>query len=170
MKFVLGVTLLLCLGTGPGLADPPSGPASVAETSAPVNSAAPATPATTSNPSSAAPVEETPSAVPGSQTSRDAPSAPATPAPSAQSTARNTDEAQVEKQLRAQGYSVQMRNGEKVFCRRNPVLGSRLPGPLSCLTAEEAETIARSVRDDTERQQQRRGNCLMGSKGTMCGG
>jgi len=96
--------------------------------------------------------------------------APAAAAPSA--TARKLDEAQVEKELRAQGYLPQMRNGEKIFCRRESVRGSRLPGPLVCMSADQAETMARETQRDTERMQQRSGSCLSGGgrSGTMCGG
>jgi hypothetical protein len=44
---------------------------------------------------------------------------------------------ETEKNLRSAGYKPEMRNGAKLWCRKEPVLGSRLAEQKNCGTAEE---------------------------------
>jgi hypothetical protein len=60
---------------------------------------------------------------------------------------------QREKLLRAKGYRLETRNGEKLYCRTEAVLGSRLPGRKVCGTAEEFEERERASRDMVEKAQ-----------------
>lgn len=59
----------------------------------------------------------------------------------------------------------QMRNGDRIFCRREVPLGSHLPTVLNCVSAEEAERIAQAARGDTEHSQRRMTSCLMNANG-----
>ena len=58
-----------------------------------------------------------------------------------------------EKRLIAQGYRPEMRNGEKVFCRRDEELGSRLSGVKHCGTVAELKTAQATNREEVERAQ-----------------
>jgi hypothetical protein len=71
-----------------------------------------------------------------------APPANAAPAQAATTTAQAASPQQPTTQfddhnLRAKGYQVKMINGEKYYCRREDVLGTRLQGALQCTEAEE---------------------------------
>jgi hypothetical protein len=76
-----------------------------------------------------------------------------------------SDERMQEKLLRAQGYKPSMRNGEKVFCRREIPLGSRLPTTLKCVTVAEAETMAKEGKETTEHLQRTMVACLQPAMG-----
>jgi hypothetical protein len=54
---------------------------------------------------------------------------------------------QLEKHFRSEGYVVRMKDGEKLFCKREEVLGSRLSAGMKCATAE-----ALKVREDQDQQ------------------
>jgi len=86
-------------------------------------------------------------------------------APAAGPTASAADEARREALLLDQGYKPAMRNGEKVFCKRETPMGSRLPTALHCLTVAEAELIAKEGRETTERIQRNSVGCLNPSTG-----
>jgi len=58
---------------------------------------------------------------------------------------------QTDKHFLAEGYKMQMRNGQKMFCRREEQLGSRLGGALTCNTAEELTQIEAQAKDTIER-------------------
>jgi len=58
---------------------------------------------------------------------------------------------QTEKHFLAEGYKMQMRSGQKVFCRREEQLGSRLGGALNCNTAEELSQIETQAKDAIDR-------------------
>ena len=145
MRCITGLLAVVCAGgLSPALADPPAtGPTA----STPATQVEPASPALPATPN-AAPV------VP-------AHAVPATPA--APAAASHTE--QLEKQLRVQGYSPQMRNGDRVFCRREVPLGSHLPTVLNCVTADEAERIAQAAKGDIEHSQRRMTSCLMNANG-----
>jgi hypothetical protein len=53
----------------------------------------------------------------------------------------------------AQGYRPKMRHGQKVFCRTEPELGSRLGGLEICATVAEHKARQTAVREEIERQQ-----------------
>jgi hypothetical protein len=76
-----------------------------------------------------------------------APSKPATPAKPAVDP--------VEKRLIAMGYKPEMHNGEKVFCKVEPELGSRLGGIKHCGTIAQLKTAEERTRDDVEMERQR---------------
>jgi hypothetical protein len=124
MRFAVAV--LVCLGAGAmtlALADPP--------TPAPPQSAAPAA---ASSPSASPPA--TPAA-----------SATQTPAPAAKPAVDPE-----EQRLMAQGYRPKMRHGQKVFCRTEPELGSRLGGQEVCATVAEHKARQTAVREELERE------------------
>ena len=52
-----------------------------------------------------------------------------------------------EKHLMAEGYRPEMQNGDKVYCRKETPLGSRLGGVKSCGTAEQLK-----LREDQTKQ------------------
>jgi hypothetical protein len=58
---------------------------------------------------------------------------------------------QAAKHFLAEGYKMQMRNGQKVFCRREEQLGSRLGGAVNCNTAEELSQIETQAQDAIDR-------------------
>jgi RNase H-fold protein (predicted Holliday junction resolvase) len=60
-----------------------------------------------------------------------------------------------EKALLAMGYKMRMRNGEKVFCRRVEILGSRLEGKLTCGTVQDLKASAEQARESVEESQRR---------------
>jgi len=129
MRFVVGV--LACMGAGVltvAVADPPP----------------PEQPAhATSSPSTSAPAAPAPSAP---QSDRVAP-AVAKPAIDPE-----------EKRLMALGYKPEMRNGEKVFCRREQTLGSRLGETKHCATAEELKVSQQETHDVMDKIQRTQKN------------
>jgi hypothetical protein len=113
---------LACLGAGVlslALADPPATPA-----------AAPASAPTAASPATAATAATT----------------AATPAPAAKAAAA-PEMGQIERHFRAEGYSVRMKDGDKLYCKREDVLGTRLSGSVKCYTAE-----ALKAREDADQQ------------------
>ena len=89
---------------------------------------------------------------------------PAAPAPAApQSDRAATTVAKpaidpVEKRLIAQGYKPEMRNGVKVFCRREAVLGSRLGEEKHCATAEQLKVLQQESHDVMDKIQRTQKN------------
>ena len=127
MRFA--ATVLACLGAGAvtvALADP--------------SSPAPQQPAAASSSSATAPPATAPPATtPSSATQTPAPAKPAVDPE--------------EKRLIAQGYRAKMRHGEKVFCRTEPELGSRLGGKEICGTVADLKAQQASTREEIQRQQ-----------------
>ncbi len=82
-------------------------------------------------------------------------SPPATPAASATQTPAPAKPAvdPEEQRLVAQGYRPKMRHGQKVFCRTEPELGSRLGGQEICATVAELKAHQTAVREELEREQ-----------------
>jgi hypothetical protein len=81
-----------------------------------------------------------------------------TPAPAAQVAAAATAPAEpaVEpdvKRLLSQGYKPQMRHGERVYCRREPVLGSRLESAWWCGTVAQLKAWTHDAQEDIEKAQ-----------------
>jgi hypothetical protein len=100
---------------------------------------------------------------PNSSTPAAATTPAATTADSAQAAkpaASASDDSKREATLLDQGYKPAMRNGEKVFCKREIPMGSRLPTALHCLTVAEAELIAQEGRETTERIQRSMVGCM----------
>ncbi|MGB6604811.1 MAG: hypothetical protein WA747_12150 [Steroidobacteraceae bacterium] len=136
--------ILACLGAAsltPCLADPPDSPATTAS-----QPASPEAPKTASSAASAtAPATSTPSQ-PAAQATKVSTAAPA--ADSGQ--ARDIQE----KHLLAEGYTPEMHNGTKVWCRREQELGSRLgSGHKTCGTVEELNFIEKETQERIETSQ-----------------
>lgn len=105
----------------------------------------PATPAADTAPlPSTTPPEPRPASPTAAQ-----PNAAATQEPSAQQPPTPFDD----HNLRAKGYQIKMVNGEKYYCRREELLGTRLQGALQCTSAEELRRRAERSRDTTEQTQ-----------------
>jgi hypothetical protein len=141
MRFVVGV--LACMGVGGlALADPATPePAPTA--------AAPSAPTTPSTPTSAAatPAPAAPAAAPAVPAGPTATAAPAShPAPP-------TSDFE-EKRLLSEGYRIEMRNGERVFCHREEILGSRVEGRKVCNTKQQLELTESQSKHNLERTQQ----------------
>ena len=137
MRFVVGVLAWACMGVGGisvALADPPTTPS--AATPAPATPAAAAAAAPTTPPLTSA-AGATPKAA----------SAAATPAIDPE-----------EKRLIGLGYKPEMRNGEKVFCRREQTLGSRLGEAKHCATAEQLKVSHQETRDMMDKIQRTQKN------------
>jgi predicted transglutaminase-like cysteine proteinase len=93
------------------------------------------TPPATASPAAPADTTAAPAPVAGAAKSNVTITAAATPPPAAP----QVD--QTDKHFLAEGYKIQMRNGEKKFCRREDQLGSRLGGAMTCNSAEELKQI-----------------------------
>jgi hypothetical protein len=125
--------LLGICGISVTLADPPASPSAAVPAATPA-SAAPSTPVTNANAASAA--------KPEANAAADAAAAAAAE----------------EKRLLADGYKPEMRNGTKVWCRREQELGSRLGGQKVCGTAQELKLVVQQNKDLVERIQKTQHN------------
>ena len=83
----------------------------------------------------------------------------------------DSDLALLEKQLHSHGYKTRMQNGEKMFCRREEVLGTRLGGALHCMTVAEERVHEKQLEQEEEQaRQQLMRLCIMGGTGKVnCG-
>jgi hypothetical protein len=157
MRSTFGV--LVSLSAVPlAVADPPAADPSASPTviTAPVDTApASATPTTTAPTTTTATVAPTAASAPSvSQTAGAAPAAVS---------ARD----QIEKRLLAQGYKLEMRHGEKYFCRVTDTLGSRVTPVKACSTAEQLMTKAQEGKEFTEWAQRAATMCPSNSS-TQC--
>jgi hypothetical protein len=142
MRFASAILIgLSAAGLTPALADPPDSTAAAASQ--------PATPATNATPA-AAPAQAAPatsqSAAPAAQAAAATPvAAAAKPAP--------TIDAQ-ERQLMDLGYTPEMHNGTKLWCRREEELGSRLGSHKKvCGTAEEVALHQQQAQEQFKQEQ-----------------
>lgn len=119
--------LLGVCGISAALADPPASPSTTAPAAAPASAAA-STPAASANAASAA-------------------------KPDANAAAQASATASEEKRLLAEGYKPEMRNGTKVWCRREGELGSRLGGQKVCGTPQELHMVVRENQEVVEKIQ-----------------
>ena len=63
--------------------------------------------------------------------------------------------------FRSMGYSLQMHDGDKLWCRREESLGSRVGGKLFCSTPEQLRQIEQQAKDTAESvQRNSRTGCL----------
>lgn len=110
---------------------------------------------TTAAPSQAAPAASP--STPAASPSPPAGSQPA-PAPATSSTVAHATNSQeltpAEKSLIAQGYKLQVKDGQRTFCRREVALGSHFEKKV-CGTAEQLADSTREAKDITERTQSR---------------
>ena len=133
MRLVSG--MLACIGVGAisiALADPSADAPAAATPSSPPAASAPATPAT--------------------------PAAAATPAPAATTAAAATAPAdspdeQLEKHFLSEGYKVQMRGGQKQYCRKEVPVGSRLGGEMNCSTLQQLKATEDQTQSALQHQQ-----------------
>ena len=110
----------------------------------------------------------TDSALPAANTVPSPAAPPAAPSPSASQPAAPKAAAPPlsaqEQHLISQGYKPQMRNGEKVYCRREAELGSRISAVQHCGTVAQLTTATQNGKDYTEQAQRTNINC----PGTTC--
>jgi hypothetical protein len=107
-----------------------------------------AAPTVITAPASAAPTTTAPTT-----TATVAPTAPNAPSVSQTAGAAPPDVSardHIEKRLLAQGYKLEMRHGEKYFCRVTETLGSRVTPVKACSTAEQLMTKAQEGKEFTE--------------------
>ncbi len=89
--------------------------------------------------------------------------APATVKPQGDSNAQvvvqNTPESDaLEKHFLAEGYKMEMHNGQKLFCRREEQLGTRLGAQKVCSTAQQLQSIEREAQSAYQRGQMQQNN------------
>jgi hypothetical protein len=102
--------------------------------------------------SSEAPVTGTPAAPPASASPATAGGSPDKSRPS------TTD---LDKKLRAQGYKVETHGSEKVYCRIEPIIGSRFDHKV-CATPEQMADMQQNATHDTDKMQTKHSNWLKG--------
>ena len=88
--------------------------------------------ATTATAAPAAQATATAPAQPAAPATSPTPAAPKVAAPAASTSAAEEER---ERHFLSEGYRLEMRNGEKVFCRREEMLGSRLGAQKVCASA-----------------------------------
>jgi hypothetical protein len=143
MRLVSGVLACVFIGAvSVALAEDP--PADMTNNSAPTAPTAPAAAAPSTAPATTA---ATPAPVAGATKSAVTVTAAATPPPAA------PEVDQTDRHFLAEGYRIQMRNGQKVFCRREEQLGSRLGGTMTCSSGEELKQIETQAHATLERSQ-----------------
>lgn len=140
MRFLVAIlATLAATSLTPCLADPPASTAAAASQPAPAATPAPAAASTTSRPAT--------------------PAAPTAASSSAASTAKaatanEEQQAAEEKQLLVQGYTAEMHNGTKVWCKREEEIGSRLGSRhKTCGTADELSIAQQQAREQFQTQQ-----------------
>jgi len=158
----LAVGALACLivcPISPALADPPADSAATQASSAPA-AATPAAATPTPTPASAAtetPAAAAPTAAPAAAAADAHPAAPdaaATGHSAVEISGPQMD--QLEKHFLAEGYKIEMHNGEKYYCRREEELGSRLGGRKQCSNAQQllfTEKDSQREAQDAQRRQ-----------------
>ena len=115
-------------------------------------------PSATDNSASTAPAAAAPSAAPATTAATPAPVASATKSAVTVTAAATPPAAPevdpIEKHFISEGYRMQMRNGEKVFCRREEVMGTRLgSNNMTCSTAEVLKQTEAQAHATVERAQ-----------------
>jgi hypothetical protein len=80
-------------------------------------------------------------------------SSPASSQPAATKTTAAAALSADEQRLIAKGYKPQMRNGEKIYCRREAPLGSRISDVQHCGTVSQLATATQDGKDYVEKTQ-----------------
>lgn len=93
--------------------------------------------------------EATPAAAAPVASATSAPAASPAAAPAKAAPVKETDAA-LEKRLTNSGYKARMRNGTKVWCKREGELGSHLGGQEVCGTPEELRMVVQQNQDATK--------------------
>jgi hypothetical protein len=140
--------VLACLGLGAislALADPPAA-SPAPSTAAPPTEAAAATPA------------ELPAAAVNPPAAAKAATAPAATAPTSDQPGKHFRGTlwtadPYEEHFLAEGYKAELHNDEKMFCRREEPVGSRIGGRKVCWTLEQLKVTETSTRESIERWQ-----------------
>jgi hypothetical protein len=65
---------------------------------------------------------------------------------------------QVEKRFLSEGYKLEMHHGEKVFCRREDLLGSRLGAQKVCSTAQQLTATERQAKASVDHSMMQQSN------------
>ena len=156
MRFVVGA--LACMAVG-GISLALADPSTTASPPSP-----PSAPSAPSAPAAAAPAPQAAPATPAASTTP----APAAHAASAAAPAQDNKPAvivqgtpefdTVQKHFLAEGYKLEMRNGEKVFCRREEQLGSRLGGQKVCSTALQLMVTERQAQASVDKSMMQQNN------------
>jgi cytoskeletal protein RodZ len=133
------IALLTLLGAGVFTVALADTPADQAAASPPAATAAPAASSTSSTPATA------------TATSSNAATA-SSPASAAAGPAKESDTA-LEKRLTNSGYKSRMRNGQKVWCKQQGELGSRLGGQEVCGTPDELRLNVQQQQDNVRSYQ-----------------
>jgi hypothetical protein len=155
----LTVGLLACLSMialSQAMAADPTPPSAAASAkalpaTAVSSSEAPAAPSSTTSTPSASPTG-TPVAPPAGAPAATAGGSPDKSSPSM------TD---VDKKLRAQGYKVETHGSQKVYCRIEPIIGSRFDKKV-CATPEQMADMQQNATHDTDKMQTKHSNWLKG--------
>jgi len=83
------------------------------------------------------------------------------PAAAAAAPAAKLADADEDRHFRAQGYTLKMHEGEKLWCRHEEVLGSRVGGKLVCSTPEQIRMAEQQSKDIAESvQRSSRTGCM----------
>ena len=155
MRFVVGA--LACMAVGGislALADPSTTASAPSPPSAPSAPSAPAVAAPTAQAAPATPASTTPAPA-AHAASAAAPAQDNKPAVIVQGTPEFDT---VQKHFLAEGYKLEMRNGEKVFCRREEQLGSRLGGQKVCSTALQLMVTERQAQASVDKSMMQQNN------------
>ena len=116
-----------------------------------VSALACAQPPTTTSPAASTP--EAAAVTPAPAATPAATPAPATDPQAASATPAAPQIDPREKYLLAKGYKIRMRGGQKMFCREEDVLGSRVDKVLNCATAQALIERERNEKDSWEQVQ-----------------
>jgi hypothetical protein len=113
-------------------------------------------------PKSSAPaaVTEARTSVPASPSTAAAPATPAAPAVTITAATPDAQE-QLERHFLSEGYKSEMHGSQKVFCRREDTIGTRLGASKNCGTVDELkqqEDLAAQATHNIQRTNQRPGN------------
>jgi hypothetical protein len=143
MRLVIGIIGAACLcGMSLAQANPPS--------NAPPSGAAPPASTPSSTQSAPAATSSTPAA-PAAE--------PATTANDGKVVVQGTPEYDtVEKHFLAEGYKLEMHGGERMLCRREEEIGSRLGGRKVCSTAQQLQATEREAQAAYQRGQSQQNN------------
>jgi hypothetical protein len=150
----LAVAMLACLGVGSiALSDtpPPTPPAAAASTLSPASPAAPESEKAPAPPEVASASAATAPPEVASASAATAPPSASAPTGESPKPAAATDPRV--KQLLAKGYRPETRNGEKVYCKTEGELGSRIAAKKVCGTVDEWQSRVQDSKDAAERVQ-----------------
>ena len=144
--------MLICLGAGSiALADTPPPPAAAASSLTPPSVAAPESEKTPAAPQLAPAAA---AAAPSQLAPASAATAPPAAAPAGESPKPAAATDPRVKQLLAKGYRPETRNGEKLYCKTEEVIGSRIAAKRVCGTVDELQNREQNYKDAAQSAQQ----------------